>query len=119
MSLDTESTPSVQEMLAELLAEQKQHREEVAALRADLDKQKRPVPQTTAVALSPEEALAVRMEEIAAHDFYCTGCGLLHDFMRECVGRPEAPHPPIVVTSTDELKRENPAEHTAAPNTGT
>lgn len=49
--------------------------------------------------------------------FYCPGCGQQYHVERECIGRAEAPHQPILVVSTDELSGD-PANHTPAPNTG-
>lgn len=48
--------------------------------------------------------------------FYCPGCGLRYEYRQKCTGRPDAPHPPIEVVSTDELSGD-PSKHTAAPNT--
>lgn len=50
------------------------------------------------------------------HPWYCPGCGRKYDYRRECVGKAEAPHPPIEVVSTDELNGP-PEGHTAAPAT--
>lgn len=47
--------------------------------------------------------------------FYCPGCGKRFKFLAECHGQtPAAPHPAILVVSTDELDGD-PANHTAAP----
>jgi hypothetical protein len=46
--------------------------------------------------------------------FYCPGCGKRVQYQQQCTGKPESPHPPIEVVSTDELKGD---EHTAAPST--
>jgi len=46
--------------------------------------------------------------------FYCPGCGLRYSYQQKCTGKPESPHPPIEVVSTDELSGDNP---TAAPST--
>lgn len=58
------------------------------------------------------------------HPFYCPGCGRVWNFLTECRGMtPAAPHPPIEVVSTDELKRTgdhehgDPVKHTPAPDT--
>jgi len=48
--------------------------------------------------------------------YYCPGCGLKYDYPRQCTGRPESPHPPIEVVSTDELSGD-PSKFTAAPST--
>jgi len=46
--------------------------------------------------------------------FYCPGCGRRFQYQQQCTGKPESPHPPIEVVSTDELSGDNP---TAAPST--
>lgn len=48
-------------------------------------------------------------------DYYCPGCGRQYDYPQRCIGTGEAPHPPIEVVSTDELKGDNPENHTPAP----
>jgi hypothetical protein len=50
--------------------------------------------------------------------FYCPGCGRRWKFMTECRGMTiAAPHPPIEVVSTDELREDaDPADHTPAPD---
>lgn len=108
--------PSVEELLKQLVAEQQEHREELAAMRAELAKAKTPAA-PTAVRLSPEELLAARMDEVSQHSHYCPGCGLLYDYPQKCTGREEAGHSPIEVVSTDELKSGDPSKHTAAPDT--
>lgn len=50
--------------------------------------------------------------------FYCPGCGKRVDYQQQCTGRPDSPHPPIEVVSTNELTGPE-AGFTAAPNTGT
>lgn len=113
---------STDDMLRELLAGRAEDRAELAALRAQIDKAKAPPPRQTSSALSVEELQTQRAAEIAAHDYYCPGCGRLYDRERECTGRPEAPHAPLEVVSTDELKGDDPNHpfgdeslHTAAP----
>jgi len=102
--------------LADLLAEQKAHRAEVAALRDELAKSRQAPPQSTSNAPTAEEALAARLAEIDAYPFYCPGCGALYKYQRECIGLSGAhPHPPIEVVSTDELKSGDTTQHTAAP----
>lgn len=56
--------------------------------------------------------------ESAAKDapFYCPGCGLRYQYQQKCTGKPEAPHPPIEVVSTDELSGDS-EKFTAAPST--
>lgn len=103
------------DLLRQVLAEQQQHRAEVAALREQIDAQKPPPPAAPQTPRSPEEALKARMDEINQHDFYCPGCGLLYDYRQKCSGKPESPHPPIEVVLTDELKSGDPSKHTLAP----
>lgn len=51
--------------------------------------------------------------------FYCPGCGKRWKFLTECRGMTNAaPHPPILVISTDELSGD-PANHTPAPDSPT
>lgn len=111
--VDTEAPAEV--TLADLLAGQQAHRQEVAELRAELAAQRRAPVAQSQNALSPEEALAARMTEVEKYPFYCHGCGKLYRYERECVGTATAPHPSIDVVSTDELKSGDPAKHTAAP----
>lgn len=118
--METGSTPSTEELLQQILAEQQQHRQEVANLRDELAQakaQSTPAPAPSRNALSAEELQSQRMEEVDQHDFYCPGCGKLVDYQQQCHGRPEAPHQPVEVVSTDELKAGDPSKHTAAPNT--
>lgn len=112
-----QATPSVEEMLQQILADQQAHRAEVAELRAKIDAQKSPAPAQSASAQSAEELYAARMEDVKAHSHYCPGCGTLSHFIRQCFGRPEAPHPPIDMIPTDELTSDDTSQHTAAPNT--
>lgn len=49
--------------------------------------------------------------------FYCPGCGKQVGYMKECTGKPEAPHPPIEVVPTDELASGDTSQHTPAPST--
>jgi len=48
--------------------------------------------------------------------FYCPGCGLRYNYQQQCSGKPESPHPPLEVVSTDELSGD-PDKQTAAPST--
>jgi len=48
--------------------------------------------------------------------YYCPGCGKRVQYPQQCTGRPEAPHPPIEVVSTEELSGD-PEKLTAAPST--
>ena len=43
--------------------------------------------------------------------FYCPGCGRRYEYRQQCTGKPESPHPPIEVVSTDELKSGDPSQH--------
>lgn len=116
---DAAAEPTTDDLLKQILAEQQQHRAEVAALREQVNAQKpTPAPQGQRQ-YSAEEAAALRADEIALHPFYCFGCGLLYDYQRECRGKPESPHPALDVVSTDELKQEDVSQHTHAPNTDT
>lgn len=109
------AAPTTDELLSTLVENQAAQRAEIAALRNELAKSKQPAPVATTQILTPEELLARRMAEIEQHPFYCPGCGRLFDYQRECTGRPEAPHQPVEVVSTDEIKSGDPAQHTAAP----
>lgn len=96
-------------------------RQEFARLRGEVAAARGP--QTTApapdVASSPETRIKERLKEIADFSHYCPGCGRLAKYARECTGRPEAPHAPIEMVSTDELGEDSdPAGHTRAPATG-
>lgn len=105
----------VLDALNDIRREQAAHREEVASLRAQLNAAKTPAPVASATAQTPEELLQARMDEVNQHDYYCPGCGKLYDYRRECTGSGVAPHPPIDVVSTDELKAGDPSKHTPAP----
>lgn len=112
-------SPTTDDMLRELLANQQAQRAEVAELRAELDKARTaPAVAPTSTVQSPEVLAAQRQQELDAFEFYCPGCGALSHYQRACTGRGEAPHPPIEVVSTDEIKGDNatdPSKHTAAP----
>ena len=107
------------DMLRQLIAEQQQNRAEVASLRQELAQSKSAsvVAQPATNLQTAEDLLAARHEEIGKHSHYCPGCGRLYDYLRECLGSPSAPHPPIQVIPTDELKQDDVSQHTAAPNT--
>jgi len=49
-------------------------------------------------------------------EYYCPACGRRAVYLKECTGRGEAPHPPVLVVPTAELKGD-PANHTPAPST--
>lgn len=113
---------STDDMLRQLLEDQKSQRAEVADLRAELSKSRAPVAVApTSMVQSPEVLAEARQDEIADFEFYCPGCGALYNYQRPCEGRGEAPHPPIEVVPTDEIKGDNNvdperrAEHTPAP----
>lgn len=120
METGTETTtePTTEDLLKQILAEQQQHRAEVAKLKEQIDSQRAPAPRgLSAVVKSAEELLRERMEEIEQHSHYCPGCGKLADYPQQCHGTATAPHPPIEVVSVDELKQDDPGKHTAAPHT--
>lgn len=54
-------------------------------------------------------------DETQEAPFYCPGCGRRWNYPTACQGTGTAPHPAIEVVSTDELKSDDPADHTAAP----
>jgi hypothetical protein len=109
-------TPSTDDMLREILAEQQAHRAEVAELRAQIDAQKTPPPPPSASVQSADDLAAARLAEINQHDYYCPGCGKLVDYRQQCLGLSgDKPHPPIEVVSTDELKSGDTSQHTPAP----
>lgn len=106
------------DLLREIVRQQEEHRAEVAKLREELDARKAPAPTGfSATVKSAEELFKERLEEVAHHSHYCPGCGKLVDYPQQCVGTPQAPHPPIEVVETGELQGEDPSAHTAAPNT--
>lgn len=108
---------STNDLLRQIIEEQQQHRAEVADLRKQIEAGRQVMPAPSATPLSPEERLAERMNDIAQHPYYCPGCGLLYDYPQRCTGKPESPHQPIEVVSTDELKTGDPKQHTVAPST--
>ena len=111
-----EAPATTDDLLRAVLAEQQQHRAEVANLRAELAASKQqPAPSAPSVALTAEDALAARMEEVNKHPYYCPACGLLYDYQRQCTGKAESPHPAVEVISTDELKSGDPSQHTPPP----
>lgn len=62
------------------------------------------------------QAAADRKAHLLAHSFYCPGCGKVSTYPRECKGASkEAPHPPIEMVPTDELKGDDPSKYTPAP----
>lgn len=104
---------STDDLLRALLAEQQAHRQEVAALRQEMNAA-RPAAPAPAQQLTPDELLSQRMEEIDKHAYYCPGCGMLYDYPQKCTGKNESGHQAIEVVSTDELKSGDPQ---AAPVT--
>lgn len=81
-----------------------------------------------AAAQATVEAGAKAQAKADEAPYYCPGCGRRWAYLRECEGKAEAGHPPILVVSTDELDGEpDPADKdahkawadklTAAPNT--
>lgn len=66
---------------------------------------------------------ATEATEATEAPYYCPGCGRRWNFATECRGMTAAaPHPPIEVVSTDELKKSgkhahgDPEKHTPAPD---
>lgn len=70
-----------------------------------------------------EAAAADNAEPFDDAPFYCPGCGRRAKYEKECRGSDTAPHPPIDVVSTDELRPSgdhphgDPSKHTPAPAT--
>lgn len=118
-SSDSTAVMSTDDMLRQIIADQAHARTENQALREELAKARvAPPPAPSSAVLSPEDAARQRQDELATYEFYCPGCGKLSHYPRECTGRGEAPHPPIEVVSTDEIKGDNADDatlHTAAP----
>lgn len=56
----------------------------------------------TTVESTAEETAPVK----GGNPYYCPGCGKSYSYMRECVGKPEAPHKPIELVPTTELEGE-------------
>lgn len=95
----------VKALLNQLVAAQTEYRNEISALRTEVAKARRqPIPTSTVQALSAEQLLANRMTEIEKYPYYCPACGKLHKYPGMCTGSAAAPHPPVEVVSTDELK---------------
>ena len=111
------AAPSVEELLAELLQAQKEHRAEVNALRDEINKSRKPQVEYQMVAKSAEQLYEERIAEIREHAFYCPGCGKLSKYVKDCTGKAEAPHPPIEMIPVDELLSGDPSTHTPAPVT--
>ena len=112
---------TVEDQLRQLLAGQEEYRKEVAALRSDIAQSRANVaaPPQSANAPSPEEAAATRMAQVEQFPYYCHVCGRLYKRETECRGTAVAPHPPVEVVSTDELKQGDTSLHTPAPSTAT
>jgi hypothetical protein len=114
---EVDHTPVDNDEILALARDFAEYRKEISELREELRKAAPAVPKVLAGDLeSEEDRLKLRLEEIAKHDFYCPGCGALKKWIQECTGTGAAPHPPIEVVSTDELKG-FPTGHTAAPST--
>lgn len=112
MSTSDAPPQTTDDLLRAILAEQEAHRAEVADLKQQItDSRPTPPPSAPTVNLSPEDALAARMEEIGKHDYYCPACGLLYDYQQRCTGRSESGHAPVEVVSTDELKAGDASKH--------
>lgn len=101
-----EQPQTSEQLLTQLLEAQQQHRDELAAMRRELDaeRSRRPAPGPSATPVDPATLQRERLEQVAEHSHYCPGCGRLYDYPQRCQGGREAPHPPIEVVSTDELK---------------
>lgn len=95
----------IKEMLGQLIAEQQKMRADLQAQRDENEALKKQLsnPAPSASPLSESELIAARQTELAAHPYYCPSCGRTWDYLRECEGRPEAPHHPDLVVSTDEV----------------
>jgi NADH pyrophosphatase NudC (nudix superfamily) len=111
--MEASQPQTTDELLRAVLAEQQQHRAEVASLREELAASKPAPVVVPAQNLSAEDAAAARLAEIGQHSHYCPGCGLLYDYQQRCTGRAESGHPPIEVLSTDELKSGDQSQHSA------
>lgn len=128
MSGENGTPKTTEELLQEILEQQQEHRAEVAALREELDAAKQAPPVGPPATNDPEALRQARLDHLAAHDYYCPGCGATGDYPQKCSGKGEAPHPPIEMVSTDEVKNApDPGDqeaflawqkgHTAAPVT--
>lgn len=121
----SETTPTVEEtpevdtnaLLQQIIEQQQAHRAEVAELREELAASRKPQSGVPIRQQTEEELIAARMEAINDHSHYCPGCGKLASYPQQCTGTAEAPHQPIEVISTDELKEGDASKHTAAPDT--
>jgi hypothetical protein len=114
----------IQRILSGFIEEQKKWRAQVIQ---DVRHEAARLAPAPAAALTPQEQLDARLKELAAHPYYCPICGHTHDYLRECTGSREAPHPPFVVVATKEvLNPPDPrdreafadyqAQHTPAPS---
>jgi len=63
---------------------------------------------------APEVTAEASTESPKDAPYYCPGCGLRYQYQQKCTGKPESPHPPIEVVSTDEIGTD---KETAAPST--
>lgn len=117
------------QLLAELLASQAEMRAELASQRQANEelKQQLSSPRAAPADLNPQQALEARLKELADNPYYCPACGKVYKYLTECRGKGEAPHPPVLVVSTEEVQnRPDPVNdpvgyaewekgHTAAP----
>jgi hypothetical protein len=108
---------SVNELLQQLLSAQREHRAEVNALRQEISKNRAPSNNGPAILKTDDQLREERFADIRQHSHYCPGCGALSPFVKECTGKSEAGHPPILMVSTEELLSEDPTQHTPAPAT--
>ncbi|MDE2101932.1 MAG: hypothetical protein KGL39_32095 [Patescibacteria group bacterium] len=112
-----ENKQSVEEMLAELIAAQREHRKEVSELRDELAKSKAPVQQVLGIVKTADQLREERFADIREHSHYCPGCGKLSHYPKECFGTATSPHPGIEMVSVEELLSGDESQHTAAPDT--
>lgn len=54
-------------------------------------------------AAPPQDASQEANRDRKDAPFYCPGCGKRVEYQQQCQGKPESPHPPMEVVSTDEL----------------
>lgn len=113
---EVDHPPVTREDVEDLAKAFMEFRKEIADLRNELAAvRKRPQTQV-AHAETLEDRTNARLAEIAQHEFYCPGCGILGDYPQKCRGTDERPHKALEMVKTDELGGD-PAQHTAAPST--